>query len=55
MDRKEACASTPTGDLAPYSSEYEGYMTDLVWLAGRVESGRLTGRNDLLCVLMLVL
>jgi hypothetical protein len=22
----EVCASTPTGDLAPYSSEYEGYM-----------------------------
>ena len=20
------CASTPTGDLEPYSSEYEGYM-----------------------------
>jgi len=26
VDRKEVCASTPTGDLAPYSSEYEGYM-----------------------------
>jgi hypothetical protein len=22
----EVCASTPTGDLAPYSSQYEGYM-----------------------------
>jgi hypothetical protein len=26
VDRTEVCASTPTGDLAPYSSEYEGYM-----------------------------
>ena len=26
VDRKTVCASTPTGDLAPYSSEYEGYM-----------------------------
>ena len=26
MDRKEVCASTPTGALTPYSSEYEGYM-----------------------------
>ena len=26
VDRKEVCASTPTGDLAPYSLEYEGYM-----------------------------
>ena len=26
VDRKEVCASTPTGDLAPYSAEYEGYM-----------------------------
>ena len=26
MDRKEVCASTPAGDLTPYSSEYEGYM-----------------------------
>ena len=26
VDRKEVCASTPTGDLTPYSSEYEGYM-----------------------------
>jgi predicted 2-oxoglutarate/Fe(II)-dependent dioxygenase YbiX len=23
---REVCASTPTGDLEPYSSEYEGYM-----------------------------
>ena len=22
----EACESTPTGDLTPYSAEYEGYM-----------------------------
>jgi 2OG-Fe(II) oxygenase superfamily len=26
VDNDEVCASTPTGDLAPYSSEYEGYM-----------------------------
>ena len=26
VDGTEACASTPTGDLEPYSSEYEGYM-----------------------------
>ena len=26
VDSKEVCAATPTGDLAPYSSEYEGYM-----------------------------
>ena len=26
VDRKEVCASTPAGDLTPYSSEYEGYM-----------------------------
>ena len=26
MDRNEVCASTPTDDLTPYSSEYEGYM-----------------------------
>jgi predicted 2-oxoglutarate/Fe(II)-dependent dioxygenase YbiX len=26
VDGDEVCASTPTGDLAPYSSEYEGYM-----------------------------
>ena len=26
VDRKEVCASTPTGNLVPYSSEYEGYM-----------------------------
>ena len=26
VDRREVCASTPTGHLAPYSSEYEGYM-----------------------------
>ena len=26
VDRREVCASTPTGDLPPYSSEYEGYM-----------------------------
>jgi hypothetical protein len=26
VDSKEVCASTPTGALAPYSSEYEGYM-----------------------------
>jgi predicted 2-oxoglutarate/Fe(II)-dependent dioxygenase YbiX len=26
VDGDEACASTPTGDLRPYSSEYEGYM-----------------------------
>ena len=26
VDRNQVCASTPTGDLAPYSSEYEGYM-----------------------------
>ncbi|HEY2331931.1 MAG TPA: 2OG-Fe(II) oxygenase, partial [Acidimicrobiales bacterium] len=25
-DGTEVCASTPTGDLEPYSSEYEGYM-----------------------------
>jgi predicted 2-oxoglutarate/Fe(II)-dependent dioxygenase YbiX len=25
-DGNEVCASTPTGDLKPYSSEYEGYM-----------------------------
>ena len=26
MDGDEVCASTPTGALEPYSSEYEGYM-----------------------------
>jgi predicted 2-oxoglutarate/Fe(II)-dependent dioxygenase YbiX len=26
VDSNEVCASTPTGDLGPYSSEYEGYM-----------------------------
>ncbi len=26
VDRTQVCASTPTGDLTPYSSEYEGYM-----------------------------
>ena len=26
VDRKAVCASTPTDDLTPYSSEYEGYM-----------------------------
>jgi predicted 2-oxoglutarate/Fe(II)-dependent dioxygenase YbiX len=26
VDGNEVCASTPTGDLEPYSSEYEGYM-----------------------------
>jgi hypothetical protein len=26
VDGNEVCASTPTGDLTPYSSEYEGYM-----------------------------
>jgi hypothetical protein len=26
VDGTEVCASTPTGDLAPYSSQYEGYM-----------------------------
>ena len=26
MDGDEVCASTQTGDLEPYSSEYEGYM-----------------------------
>jgi predicted 2-oxoglutarate/Fe(II)-dependent dioxygenase YbiX len=26
VDGGEVCASTPTGDLEPYSSEYEGYM-----------------------------
>jgi hypothetical protein len=26
VDRDEVCASTETGDLVPYSSEYEGYM-----------------------------
>jgi predicted 2-oxoglutarate/Fe(II)-dependent dioxygenase YbiX len=26
VDGDEVCASTPTGDLKPYSSEYEGYM-----------------------------
>jgi predicted 2-oxoglutarate/Fe(II)-dependent dioxygenase YbiX len=26
VDGDEVCASTPTGDLSPYSSEYEGYM-----------------------------
>jgi len=26
VDGNEVCASTPTGDLRPYSSEYEGYM-----------------------------
>jgi len=26
VDGNEVCASTPTGDLKPYSSEYEGYM-----------------------------
>src|SRR6266550_3368244 len=26
VDRNQVCASTPTGNLAPYSSEYEGYM-----------------------------
>ena len=26
VDGDEVCASTPTGDLQPYSSEYEGYM-----------------------------
>jgi hypothetical protein len=26
VDGSQVCASTPTGDLEPYSSEYEGYM-----------------------------
>ena len=26
MDGTEICASTATGDLEPYASEYEGYM-----------------------------
>jgi len=26
VDGTEVCASTPTGDIEPYSSEYEGYM-----------------------------
>jgi hypothetical protein len=26
VNRQEVCASTPTGALTPYSSEYEGYM-----------------------------
>jgi 2OG-Fe(II) oxygenase superfamily len=26
VDGDEVCTSTPTGDLSPYSSEYEGYM-----------------------------
>ncbi len=26
VDGNEVCASTPTGDLKPYSSEYEGYI-----------------------------
>jgi predicted 2-oxoglutarate/Fe(II)-dependent dioxygenase YbiX len=26
VDDDQVCASTPTGDLEPYSSEYEGYM-----------------------------
>jgi 2OG-Fe(II) oxygenase superfamily len=26
VDRAEVCAATPTGDLTPYSSEFEGYM-----------------------------
>ena len=26
VDSKQVCASTSTGDLTPYSSEYEGYM-----------------------------
>jgi hypothetical protein len=26
VDRTQVCASTPTGALTPYSSEYEGYM-----------------------------
>jgi predicted 2-oxoglutarate/Fe(II)-dependent dioxygenase YbiX len=26
VDRGEVCASTPTGDLTPYSADYEGYM-----------------------------
>jgi 2OG-Fe(II) oxygenase superfamily len=26
VDGDQVCASTPTGDLEPYSSEYEGYM-----------------------------
>ncbi|HYB46778.1 MAG TPA: hypothetical protein VED20_05375, partial [Streptosporangiaceae bacterium] len=26
VDSDEVCASTPTGDLSPYCSEYEGYM-----------------------------
>jgi 2OG-Fe(II) oxygenase superfamily len=26
VDGKQVCASTPTGELTPYSSEYEGYM-----------------------------
>ena len=26
VDSNEVCASTPTGNLKPYSSEYEGYM-----------------------------
>lgn len=26
VDGSQVCASTPTGDLKPYSSEYEGYM-----------------------------
>jgi 2OG-Fe(II) oxygenase superfamily len=26
VDGTEVCASTPTGDLEPYSSQYEGYM-----------------------------
>ena len=26
VDGDEVCASTPTGDLEPYSSDYEGYM-----------------------------
>ena len=36
VDGTEVCASTPTGDLEPYSSEYEGYMGNWSkpWTAG---------------------
>ena len=40
VDDTEICASTPSGDLEPYESEYEGYMGN--W--GRVAGGSLTPR-----------
>ena len=42
VDSDEVCASTSTGDLEPYSSEYEGYMATGAtrWTAG------ITGRRS---------